>query len=204
MDPKQAKEALSEHPVRFLRSYPVSIAGHHGASGAHMYGIHYHQTYIPGTTLGNERFKIEALVDARACSPYHAFQAHTIKMIGWSDLHDDGHSPITLAGYTLDALAPGLMMTGQLSGCAFCMLRVGTTVICTHIQPTGTDGATMQNALQARGAFAGHPAQPLTIFGRNNYAAYASVMGVRKAGEWRVYAQHLNSPTVRTAEARIL
>jgi hypothetical protein len=204
MNPKEAKEALLEHPVHFLQRHTLALAGEPGGSGRHTYAIHYHGSYIPGVTPGNERFKVEPLHTGRAFSPYHAFEAHTVQMVTWTSLNDDGHSAIVLNGYLLSG-APNIMVTGQLSGCAFCTLNLGGTIVCAHIQPTGIDAAQMQQRLQARGVFNGYPGQALTVFGRSSYPAYASVMGVNKGGGgWRIYAQFLSGPTTSTGAQRIM
>ena len=61
---------------------------------------------------------------------------------------------------------------------------------CIHVRPEGTDGATLNDSLDAGGRFAAAPNTPVMTFGRNNYENnYAIIIGVNTQWGWRFYGQ---------------
>lgn len=89
------------------------------------------------------------------------------------------------------------MITGQLSGCCFCIRPYPGGLACAHVHPRGYPrGAVAAAALQAdlttNGHFANYPGA-LTTFGRQNYPQHATVIGVRSAGMWQIFAQFSNN-----------
>jgi hypothetical protein len=89
------------------------------------------------------------------------------------------------------------MTTGQLTGCCFAWCEVAGNLRCVHILPHGNlptgvavTGATLQPHITANGHFLGMPTTALETFGALQYGTrYASVIGVRAVGGWRLYAQ---------------
>jgi hypothetical protein len=121
--------------------------------------------------------------------------AHVVPMVNYnSDIYNchNLHRGINaMPYYALDGQGRGLMVTGELSGCCFCWLAQGNDLWCIHVQPqAGIDGTALQNTLRVNGRFANAPGTRLGTYGRKNYpAGRASVIGVRRAGRWRLFAQ---------------
>jgi len=114
-------------------------------------------------------------------------------LYGGIDLHGN-LAPMTY--YVADASA-NYMTTGELSGCCFAWTEVGGDLRCIHILPAGNlpsgaaiTGAVLQTSLRTTGRFQGMPTRTLETFGFLDYGMRrASVIGVRTAGSWKLYAQ---------------
>ena len=109
-----------------------------------------------------------------------------------------------LDAYLLDS-SRNIMITGQLSGCCFCIVPHGPGLACTHINPQGAPGGAvqLQNDLTSTGTFRNYPG-PFLTYGRKNYPGYATVIGVRVGGVWNIYAQKSNDQcTTITGAERI-
>ncbi len=123
------------------------------------------------------------------------FDAHSVKMF-------ENGNPSAIGVYTLPAQAgPGLVVTGQLSGCSFAIRDNGDgTLDATHIRPSQTlQGEALQQTLQATTGWN-------VVYGRENYSAQhrASIIGVRIAGAWQIYAQTQNANDYGVASVRRL
>jgi hypothetical protein len=209
MTPAQALNALTDTTDYFLKHCSLVAAGDPGASRVTNYGIHYHPSYVPppdgATVTGFPIFKVafQGLL-AGVAPPVHVFPAHSVQMVNYNTLAvPPGTAPVPLNGYTLGGGGPALMVTGQLSGCVFCILPVGNTVLCAHVRPTGIDAKALQTLLMNRGRFVGHPGSALRCFGRREYPEYATVVGVRKGAAWQIWAQVQTGITTVTGAHRI-
>src|SRR5262249_19384218 len=126
-------------------------------------------------------------------------QAHVVPMVNYnSDIYGclNLHGVVnTMPYYALDGGGDGLMVTGELSGCCFCWLPQGGLLWCIHVQPEeGIDSIALQNSLRVNGRFAYAPGSVLSTYGRHDYpGARASVIGVRRHGNWRLFAQTTNN-----------
>lgn len=214
MTPQEAFNELRTNTEYFLKYYPINIFGcpgpHHAdqANTKQVY-IHKRDPSAPGSTPSKKvghygatrpgrtfswrkheisSFKIQPANVAPAGVSRQLIIAHSVPM------HFENTITINaLDAYLLDNAQDGVMVTGQLSGCTFCVAPAGgNNLACTHIKPVGAaGGGPLQTNINNNGAFSTHPG-PLTTFGRNDYPAYATVIGVRAAGTWRIYAQCSN------------
>ena len=214
MTPLQALNELRIHPDRFVKYYPLSVAGWTGAHAPNTVNTHafhlyrrdpttagsmpsgkvgHHGATRPNDVLPFMTHEISSWTiddQGHPGAPVQGFNGHSVPMVT-----DTAANPVdrtALVSYQLDGSAD-VMITGQLSGCCFCWLPVGGILLCTHIRPgLGSNGVVLHNSLHAGGRFANHPTQPLNTFGRNDYPMHATVIGVRLAGAWRLYAQLSN------------
>lgn len=109
------------------------------------------------------------------------------------------HGNLTTMNYYIVGPGTSYMTTGQLTGCCFAWCQSGDTLLCTHIRPAGSGpggaaitGETLHNQVKATGRFQGLPHQALNTFGRLNYPEFATVIGVKSNGMWKLYAQISN------------
>lgn len=207
MDAHKAFQQLTTNPRDFLAWYPVNTAGSNGVHAPGAANVHQFQMYkqnpvsegtIPSKKVGHygamrpslfgERevssFKISDL-PAPGTATQHTFNALSVPM--------HNYNAVTVAAldhYLLDGTGDGLMITGQLSGCTFAWRVAGNDLMCTHIRPVGTTPTQLQNALRTNGRFTAAPVSPLYTFGMDDYGPYANVIGVRKNGQWSLYAQN--------------
>ena len=211
MTPLQGLNELLLHPDHFIKYYPLSVAGWTGAHAPNAVNTHpfvlykrdplapgsmpsgkvgHHGAMRPNSVLPFMTHEISSwAIDDQANGgvPVQGFTGHSVPMV--TDNAANALNKAALASYQLDGTAD-VMITGQLSGCCFCWLPVGTTLLCTHIRPApGSSGVILHNSLHSGGRFANHATQPLYTFGRNDYPSHATVIGVRLAGAWRLYAQ---------------
>ena len=196
--PKQPSIALQElmaQPREFLETYRLRIAGANAGSGVYNYFISNDGvSQRPGKLLkthhmhSTEAFRIQPGVGANPGA--HPFATYSIQMA------QSNVVPIVL--YTIPAGGPNIMVTGVLSGCSFIVnLGPGGLIQCAHLQPNGETGTQLNNRL--------NPVGYSVIYGRNSYNHQDSsnvydrnvvIVGVRQAGQWKIYAQkqdHLNA-----------
>jgi hypothetical protein len=128
----------------------------------------------------------------------HHFQALSVPMDYYDTISTPPLNINAMQAYLLDnAGADDVMITGQLSGCCFCIRPYAGGLACAHVHPRGYPGgaaaaAALQTDLTANGHFAHYPGA-LTTFGRQNYPEHATVIGVRSAGTWQIFAQFSNN-----------
>jgi hypothetical protein len=189
INPDDAFNSLVNGTEAFLKTYPVRIFGHTGPSGISQYALENRgNSYRPGSILGThklhatESFNIRATAARLHANNSHIFPAHSIHM-------DEGIDAMTL--YQLTNAGPNIMVTGQLSGCAFVIFQAGAhDVNVAHIKPVGTTGPALAATLTNRyhnafvyGATAGHG-----FYNRDDRVV--SIIGIRDAGgSWKIYAQ---------------
>jgi hypothetical protein len=213
MDTATAKSKLLHHPEEFLRYYPVQCAGAQAPLqndvNLRQYNISKKETNqiggkvghcgatrsgFLGTTLNISSFFLQPDLMGNS-APIN--NAHVVPMVNYNDPNNTQPNVPNLHGnigamhhYKLDGQGRGLMVTGQLSNCCFCWLAQGIDLWCIHVQPGNTISAiALQNWLATGGRFAGRNT-PLLTYGRTDYpTGHASVIGVRRAGQWHLYAQ---------------
>ncbi len=189
IDPPIAFNSLLNANEVFLKSYPVRIFGDVNASGIAQYAIENRgNSFRPGSKLGTHRFHATESFNIRATAAglhavgSHIFNAHSIHM-------DMGINAMEF--YRLDNTGPNIMVTGQLSGCAFVINPAdGNNLDVSHIKPIGTTGAILAATLTGNhpnafvyGATAGHGFY-------DSSDRVVSIIGIRDAGgAWRIYAQ---------------
>src|SRR5262245_2516008 len=209
MDCATARARLLAHPEEFLRYYPVQCAGasapNQNAVNLRQYHINKHPDGHRGATrpgflgirLNIASFMLQNFPTVNGAS---INQAHVVPMVNYnSNLYNcpnlNGNIN-AMPYYQLDGAGNGLMVTGELSGCCFCWLLQGGGLWCIHVQPKdGIDAVALQDALRAQGQFALAPGRALGTYGRRDYpnlATRASVIGVRRAGNWNLFAQTSN------------
>lgn len=214
MTPEQAKAELLSNPERFLKHYPINIAGANvlhapravnsltfflykrpssevaGDKTGH-WGATRPGNIVSGHTHQISSWKITT-VPAPAGTPFETIQASSIPMLVYDASAALPMDVTQLDSYWLDASSTdGIMVTGQLSGCCFCWLDRWPGLWCTHIKPTGRiSGEALHEKLRTHGRFAPEHLQWLETFGRADYlGAVATVIGVRRLGSWKLFAQ---------------
>jgi hypothetical protein len=182
--------ALRGSPLKYLKERRIVIGGgdRGGKSGDQSWGIDY--------KLGSTDV---VFFNANATTK-PLFKAHAVAM----HCYDGKKTPASkdalgalasdkLPFYELNDKGSDLMMTGQLTFCAFVMLKKGNRIFCTHVEP-GKDamktGADLDKELSAKGLFDGHT-EKLVVFGKTKYPDpdVAYIVGVRTSGKWAIYAQ---------------
>ena len=184
-----------------LQNHVVTIAGYPNGSEV--------RDYACERIERNGRDSLRVTFDPGVIGPDpQMVQAHSVCMVSSANM-----GPLNqIAGYLLDHTGPDLMFTGMLNGCSFVMKATPdrSRVRCAHLRPPpGEAGSALHTACVNTGAFAGD-AGAVTVFGRNSYlpppglARSATVLGVRRAGAWEIYAQIFDSFFNITGAARIL
>jgi len=213
MTVQEAFQQLRNRPEYFLKWYPVKTAGapanQHNANQANViqFAIQKQQSdnrpghvgatrpgpVLPFVTHNISSFKLAYWNSSNPHEPRQQVQAHSVPMFAYNA---PGINVQALDAYILDGGGDGVMATGQLSGCCFCILPLtGGRLACTHIRPLGIGAPALQTSIDNNGAFnlgvglAAAPGATMVTFGRNDYPAYATVIGVRSGGTWRIYAQ---------------
>jgi hypothetical protein len=186
-----------------LQSILITIAGHPGPSGVQ----NYHAEHYPRD--GRDSLKISS--NALALGPHAVLvPAHSVQMITHANTPPLGQIP----GYLLDGNGPDLMLTGMLNGCSFVMKANAnrTAVRCAHLQPQlGAGQGSALNVHCINGAAFVGDAGPVLVYGRNSYpdgaglSRSSTVLGVRRAGAWEIYAQIFDAAAFTVVSAtRIL
>ncbi|KQZ70967.1 hypothetical protein ASD55_11845 [Rhodanobacter sp. Root561] len=213
MDSAAARAQLLAHPETFLKHYPVKCAGaaapNQNAVNLRLYNISKRQglANVDGHRGATRPglFGYQREISSWILQPGAAVgngttinQAHVVPMVNHLGVQ---YGCLNLLGnvtampyYELDGTGDGLMVTGELSNCCFTWAVQGANLWCIHVQPVGGITPTgLQAALATTGRFAAAPHVPLATFGRDEYpVGRASVVGVRQAGAWSLYAQTSN------------
>jgi len=200
----QAYTDLSAHPRTFLKKYPLWIQGAATtATGPRNFELTDAAAYLnapvhrPGSILKTHSMKVtQGFIVAPFGTGFggHQFPASWLAMSEWTN-SNQLHSISIL---TLDHTGPAVMITANLTGCAIAMQDLGGgSVAVAHIRPNSDmlnppvgalDGAGIHNVLNKSGWTA--------VYGRNDYSATRQVVvvGVRRAGHWKLYAQKQTLP----------
>lgn len=185
MTPDQALAALRTSPETFLRSHPVMIAGL-STPGAADFVIY---KEIPTES----KFKIatQGMNGGASLKVYNVPMHPSTRFVGLANAA--GGNKVAIPGVMIAGEHQrDIMVTGQLTGCSFLVQKVGASVLCAHIQPQGgMDGAKLHTTLMNVAVFQGQPttSSPI-VFGRNFYpTGRATIIGVRRMGQWEIYAQ---------------
>jgi hypothetical protein len=186
--PTQALYELQTQPQAFLERFTVRIFGFPTNSQVAKYRIEAGGvSQRPGSILGTlnmhatQLFEIRAIGAAFGNPPGSVwFDAHSVKMF-------DSINLAALGTYTLPTVGgPDVMVTGQLSGCAFAIHDNGNgSLVVAHIRPSvNINALTLQHTLQNIPYWT-------VVYGRDNYAGQrvASIVGCRAGGQWHVWAQ---------------
>ncbi len=207
MTPAVAFARLTAHPRTFLRRYPIRVAGAPVASGIMHYYIrnHHGNPLRPGRILRTRNMhQTEGFyVDNVNLPGGFQFSAYSVRMV------QSNVAPIVL--YHISAVGgPNIMVTGALSGCAFIVDQgANHSIDCAHLQPNGETSVQLDTRLTGNyTAVYGrdrydhvNPAHPVTDAGGPAYDRSVTIIGVRRNGRWKVYAQKLdplNSYSIRS------
>jgi hypothetical protein len=189
----QALQLLAADPRPFLERYVVTAVGANNPSGletfkiANSTGMGANTPYRPGSRLGSlnkhatEKFRIWPAAGLAAAGD--EFQAYNIQMV-------PSNNPVVM--YNVPANAPNLLITGGLSGCSFLVDDLGNgQIACAHMQPSSGAGTGNENGPALAARLSG---QYGVVYGRNRYHAQnqVCVVGVRRGGQWKIYAQKLD------------
>jgi hypothetical protein len=190
--PQQALNLLMVDPARFLRTYALRIYGSRSAqSGVVQYAISTIQDHNgdatllrPGRILGKlnkhetQGFRLEPA--AQAPNAPVTFPAHVVRM-------DEGQSnllPYAPAG------PPDILVTSELSGCSFVMRGTGNALDSVgHVKPASDQRGERLHSELLRDA------ANTNVYGAAFYDSAdrtASIIGVRIAGDWKLFAQKLD------------
>jgi len=212
MHPQKALQSLRENPRYFLKYYPLSVAGateHHAPNARNPFNfVWYKRTsavaggkeshegatrpvrFLPKATVNISSFRI-GRIQLDANTENHHFQALSVPMVYYDTITTPPGGINTMDAYLLDnGGAEDVMITGQLSNCCFCITPYAGGLACVHVNQRGHPSAALglQNTLSHNGQFANFPGA-LTLFGRHNYPMQATVIGVRGAAGWEIFAQ---------------
>ena len=189
MKPETALYQLRTMPQAFLENNLVVIAGK-STSGVFQFSFGAHKNPPTGPGAPNEAFMFSEhpfVMDTPA-----SVRVHNVRMVPNTEEFDAGSIP----AYSLGG-GPDIMVTGQLSGCTFCVFGQPASPVVAHIQPRpkeGLDAAALRTKLRDEGKFTGHDGGVSQIFGVPDYPAYAYVVGVKVAGAWQIYGQQVSTP----------
>lgn len=196
--PAIALRQLLSHPRKFLQKYYVAVderIGHPGGTQqVHFYTTGGLDSFRPGSVLGTKRFHVSssfhfslgAPPDGRTDNAHCSIPACYVPM-----LQATGGTNFNNLVWTPVFALVDLIITVQLSGCSFLWRGNGANFECAHYQPQpGMTGGTLQTNLSN-----GAP----HIYGRSNYGEghVSNVIGVRRNGQWRIYAQKVQVMTKR-------
>lgn len=189
MTPKTALYQLKNDTQNFLGHNMVVCAG--GATSAQRpFNFGMHGAHLGPRAGVNEVFTFTT-IPVMTPSPEKPI-CDNVRMIPNTEVLDITNIPSYSLGPGCD-----FMITGQLSGCAFCALPQGNNLLVSHIQPgvlRNMDGAQLKTALVNTGRFAGVNVALASVYGRGDYAATAYVIGVCRGGTWELWGQAVSGP----------
>ncbi len=199
--PTQALVKMRNEPRRFFTHYPVIIVGDPGPSrpvGYFIYNHHYGASSIrrPGKYLGRLHRHDTPIFEISNHNPggdAAGFTAYSIQMVTEQTVVIGNVNGFLLS----DPPAHNYMVTGQLTGCSFCVQPVDGGIRVAHIRPTPNNAANLRTNLAANGAFAGHDDVGMSVYGSHGGAGGGgydhnteniSIVGVYQGG-WSIWAQ---------------
>ncbi|MGX9965384.1 hypothetical protein ACVFYP_18790 [Roseomonas sp. F4] len=194
----QIQNEMVQNTAAFLRHYRVMISGNHYTSGETEAWFTDWGVDDPGFTtglsglLGRVKQRPRIVFDIGLAQPGHYAGGGTLR-IWFVRMQQMNEQPVD-THFTLPRHGgPDIMFTSLLSGCTFGVgMPSGGAQIVSHIQGpnvlAGTDdmdGAALNPTVQA-----GLTDGVRAIFARNQgYAYRAAVIGIRRDGNWRFFAQ---------------
>ncbi|KPF69863.1 hypothetical protein IP84_02845 [beta proteobacterium AAP99] len=185
MRPGAALTALRTHPRNFLRKFPIQGNFDPMVSGmttAYLFNGAAGQR--PGAILKTARMHTTETFNIQPM-PGQLGEGHPFPVHG---VHT-GQSSAGPVWYRLDGGGPDLMLTAKLTGCTFVARPVAGTpgaVEVTHLQPHNETGQQLNARMDVPGQQA---------WGRFKYdidSRSVNVIGVRVAGQWKIYAQKID------------
>jgi hypothetical protein len=185
--PADALAQLRADPRAFLLRYPIEIDESQQGGLIAAYIINGGKGKRPGSILktsnmhDTEGFAIKTTGVPRETSPQTRaqFQAYYVPM----------HPSNQNTQWTQIGNAADIMLTCKLTGCSFVCRMNNNVFEAAHLQPQGESGLQLNTRLQGGGNQA---------WGRLKYdfdSRTVSIIGVRRGGQWKVYAQKLEKNT---------
>lgn len=185
--PTDALRELLANPRNFLRRYPIEIDESRQGGLITAYMINGGKGKRPGSILktnnmhDTEGFAFKTTGEPRETTVQTRvqFQAYYVPMLASNQVTQ----------WTQIGNAADVMLTCKLTGCSF-VCRVNNGVLeAAHLQPQGESGLQLNTRLQGNGQHA---------WGRLKYdfdSRTVSIIGVRRGGQWKIYAQKLEKGT---------
>ncbi len=200
MRPTVAVAQLLASPRKFLRKYPLNISddGTLGTSGPtnRVFVTNHTPGKRPGTILRTHRMHTAESFNINLTN-IGLPTGHQINAVRIATTQSDQAA----SWYRLNTIGAALMVTCQLTGCAFVIRAAGVggigAIECGHMLPTDLTtmaaietGEALNTRLVASGNY-------LAVYGRNSYdhqqnGMYdrnVAIIGVRRNGQWKIYAQ---------------
>lgn len=197
--PVNAKELLTKlknDPVKFLKQNVLGIAGQ---------GPGFKDCFLQERVGGAPGELSISNVQLQNLGPNESvkFSAYSVEMQTFASVDVTQIKP-----FILGSSGPDIMVTGQLSGCSFCMMphKNGQELVCAHIQPQipGNHAKALQESLAKDGRFAGLPDGEIVVYGKKDYKDFrTTILGVRKNGRWAIYTQQRDNNNVIKVAAQI-
>ena len=190
--PLAAYTSLVAHPRTFLRKYATAVNEMMAQPAGGVLASYFYTSGAagdarrPGTVLRglrkhlSETFKFN-LLNPPAGMPMNSYivtQAYYVPM-----LHATAATVFNTIAWVRLGTAATVMITVRLSGCSFLWRTNNGALEVAHLQPHGgLDGSALQTQLEGNGA---------EIYGRTSYGPgrVVSIVGVRSAAGWKIYAQ---------------
>ena len=199
---QQQFREFKKNPGKFLSKNPVRIVGEKN-SGVIPY--YFYKDYEIYKIIPNPEGRLQTIYPGGVTFQAHNLAVKKLNNTNWGEEETDA---IEIPSYNLNKEPEvSLMMTTQLSGCAFCFKEIGEQYLVAHIQPPDkkNTGATVQEQLIKRGRFEEFPDEKLNVFGASmNYDAdkeRAYVISVKQNGKWTHHVQvtdgNLSSPEIK-------
>jgi hypothetical protein len=199
--------SIEKHALAFLQNNLLWIAGS-PQNRVMDYYLGYHTTFQganEGFKFVNDQRVLPANASAlsrQSAAPIDNIYSvqvsvHNVRMIPTTESVDISQ----IQGYELNGNGPDIMITGQLSACAFVVQQINPgRLVVAHLQPpvAGVNGAPvgghqMPALLRQSGRFSNSVTRDngkiTHVFGLGDYSARAHVIGIRSGGAWKIYAQ---------------
>lgn len=190
---QQKLNVLKTNPKKFLRRYKLVVNGQPGA------GVQQYRFYM---RLGDYQLD---------CTVPHATALLVRGINVPAVLHDTvqrAQNGAWQVQETSSNVNPpcDLMLTTQFSGCTYCFMKSGNSLVAAHIDPgrgnNRTDAKGLATDLQTNGQFLngiggvfkafGRVQNVNTTFGYPDAAAHTTIVGVKIRQRWQVWAQMLD------------
>lgn len=196
----QVLPELMGNTEAFLRHYLLRLVGNHGYSGTVDAWLIDRSETAPGFTTGlsgwRGRQKQRPCLDVEIGfgQPY-LYDGGGRLSVWYVAMQEMNAAPVDTHFVLPSIGGPDIMMTAGLSGCTFGVgIPSGGAQIVSHIRPPSKQGGTQHMALAALDPLVrdGLTKGERALFSRSTQASYddkASIIGVRRRGQWSFYAQ---------------